>query len=90
MCGPIQSDKLGGPSSQAWDRQGEETTNKGTEAGENSACSQTTRLRGRGENIRSERDQELELHAVAKRKPLGLWKDHRGRQGMPESGHLSA
>lgn len=43
-----------------------------------------------GKNTGPELDRELELHAVAKRKALGLWKDHRGRQSMPESGHLSA
>lgn len=42
-----------------------------------------------GTNTRSELDQELELHAVGKRKPLGLQRDHRGRQGAPESGHPS-
>lgn len=79
-----------GTPSPAGDRQGEKTTNRGTEAGENSACSQTMRLRGRGTNTRSELGQELELHAVGKRKPLGLQRDHRGRQGAPESGHPSA
>lgn len=43
------SDKVEGPSSLARDKQGEKTTNKGTEAGENSACSQSTRLRGKGD-----------------------------------------
>lgn len=42
------SDKLGGPSSPAGDRQGEETTNKGTEAGENSGMFPNYEAQGKG------------------------------------------
>lgn len=37
----------------------------------------------------SELEGELELHAVGKRKSLGLQRDHRGRKGAPESGYPS-